>query len=76
MLGLYRKAHFLREQTSVVGGEVPGRRNLACFYWRDCPFPSEAGGWPQPVFCGPNSPSTQGWPTEHSHSLPSAHPAG
>lgn len=59
LFGLYRKAHFLREQTSVVGGEVPGRGNLACLYWRDCPFPSEAGGWLQPVSRGPNSPSTQ-----------------
>lgn len=28
MSGLYGKAHFFREQTSVVGGDVPGRGNL------------------------------------------------
>lgn len=43
LFGLYGKAHFFREQTSVVGGNVPGRGNLACLYWRDCLFPSEAG---------------------------------
>lgn len=59
MFGLYRKAHFLREQMSVVGGDVPGCGNLARLYWRDFPFPSEAGGWLQPVSHGPDSPSTQ-----------------
>lgn len=44
--GWHRKAHFLSEQTSVLGGDVPGRVNLACLYFEDYPFPSDAGGRP------------------------------
>ena len=71
--GWHRKAYFLSEQTSVLGGDVPGRVNLACLYIGDYPFPSDAGGRPHPISHGLKPP--QHLMTADAASC-SVHPAG